>query len=377
MVTKVRSTSVYFIALLISTFPVHGQSQIVYWIESIEPTGEATLHTYKESEIRKNDLPSIQVWEQKIGTQDPMHLMYWTREPDITYELLRSGYARLRDERSATQIYKEAQFAAKNARLGMWNLPHPKPDWERLLTLYGGIGAVLAGLSAVLAFVLQIYRRRKVPLLFLGPSSVGKTWLWARIRDADISHDDLMRLDRTDVTMRESASEALPMGRYEVKPIYIDTPGGQQGWQASELLRKHWLFPRRVVWILLLSTTRLKAASRNSRDDEKIDRDYVSEQLGYLYLPLGFLAAPKAQKPSLVITVISKFDLFSERDPTTPEARPAKDQLESNVFGRHIAMIREECKRARVDFKLEHCSALNGWRTESINRHIRQVLFRG
>ncbi|HEX6900549.1 MAG TPA: hypothetical protein VF789_12570 [Thermoanaerobaculia bacterium] len=337
-------------------------------------------------------LKDVAVWEERVDTQDPLGIVFWNTQPDITRELLLRGLAKLEDETNAPLEYQEAQIDAKGAGRGQWDsergkTQEPNPSAEtntstplmdtlkNAATWWGGGSATAITLYGIWKFFIGLSRRRRVPLLFLGASSAGKTWLWARIRDADITSDELKRIDKTDVTMREVASRPLPMGRYEIKPLYIDTPGGQPSWQAAELTRKRRFWGQKSVWILLLSTTR-KAVTRDSSEEEKIDRDYINEQLGYLHLPLGLLGAPRVQRPKLIVIAVSKFDIFSSQDPSRDASKEAKEKLQE-LFSPHIRRINGECNNVSVECKVEFCSALEGWNTEVVNRHISKVLFPG
>ena len=227
-----------------------------------------------------------------------MKEIYWA-QPDVALELLRNGYARLKEQSSAPLAYQEAELDARAAGKGLWESKASPPelinsgdsnwpDWPELkisilrwIDLYGGISAVIGAIIATISIIIRFTRRRRMPLLFLGPQGVGKSWLWSRIRNPDIDEDALRKIPRTDSTKRPKNVNTEPMGPYVVTPIYIDTPGGQPGAQTTELLRKSRLVRQKVVWIITLSTTQ-EAVTHKSSEAEKIDNEYIYEQLGYL-----------------------------------------------------------------------------------------------
>jgi hypothetical protein len=105
-----------------------------------------------------------------------------------------------------------------------------------------------------------------------------------------------------------------------------------------------------------------------------VQNDYINRQHGYLSLPVGMLLARKVPKPRMVVVAIGKVDLFSEHDLMRVEGGKARTRLDE-LFRPHLALVKDACSRAGVPFKVEYCSALEGWRTESIMRHIQDRLF--
>lgn len=365
-----------------------SQPEKLYWVEYITPDGNAIVRTYESTATQSVKVPDVELWPQKVNVRDPMSELYW-EEPDLTYEILRKGYGQLKNASEASLRHQEAQLDAAAVGRGLWDLKDgtskaPAEHKEGLLpanflspekavywiSVWGGVSAVLGSIALLARSLVGWWRRKRLPLVFLGAHSVGKSWLWARIKDPDITLDQLEAIDRTDVTNRTSALQPKTMGKYVVTPTYIDTPGGQPGWQVTEMLGRRWLKPRKTVWVILLSTTPLKSTTRESPEDQKIDSDYMAEQLGYLMLPLGILSSPRAPKPNMIIMVISKFDLFAEKD----DFVPAKQKLRE-LFRRHIERVEGECSRADVEFKLEFCSAREGWRALNIHSHIEKAIF--
>jgi hypothetical protein len=335
-------------------------------------------------EARALNYSDLSIWRKKLGVRDPTNIIYFSR-PNLKTVLLKEGLATLKDPASASADDRTAQLMAKLGKKGLWAeislvpLRRAAPPKEKTkaigveeiksaIALWGGIAAVIATLIGIGRLVYKLTRRRKVPLLFLGVRGVGKTWLWSRMINPDISVEELNKIETSNEVRIRRASKPEPMGRYEVTPKYIDTPGGMPGQQVTELMG------RKRVWIIILSPNSNKAVTIESREDLKVNSQYVAEQFGYLSLPLGLMASPKAKKPTLVILAISKVDLFSTVDPSRREFEEAKKKL-SRIFSRHIAAIKDECDRRGIPHQVEYCSALLGWRTESVLRHVKGALF--
>jgi hypothetical protein len=359
----------------------------LYWIESLSKDNARLCH-YTNLKTESVQIRGITIWQRKLDITDPLGKIYWVK-PDLTLELLREGYAQLDDPQQSVIPYQETENDARSVGKGMWSGDRAttagSPFTESEITNYvhtlgkfllDGI-AFWGGLSAVLITIGLAWRylhRRPIPILLLGVDSSGKTWLWASINDPNISHQDFLSLrTRTTVTQVRVAEKRKPMGRYELRPVYIDTPGGSPGSQTMELLKRRRFSYPKCVWVIVLSTTRQDVNYSNS-ESEKIAVDYIAEQLGYLALPLGMLMAPRTPKPEMVIAAISKFDLFSMHDPTDPLSSQAQEQL-SSLFSKHTERLSEACKRAGVPFGWVTCSALKHWKTDRILTYIEKALF--
>jgi hypothetical protein len=390
-----------------------NQSPKIYWVERITPDGQLILQEYSVSSTQTLDFPDLEIWSERLGRRDPFS-MYMGTIPDFKLRLLEQGYARLKDETSASREYVEAQKTAKAAGYGMWPEPkvNPQPSlipqetpfpspaptaeatpvaestpflqilrdlpWRTILKIFVVILG-LVGLPAIVKVLVQWRRRHLVYLIFVGLQSTGKTWLWNRISDPDITEEELGKIEKTDLMLKKKAPRKKPMGKYEIIPVYYDIAGGQAGKQVTTLLDgnrrfqklRKFLVPRKSVWILMLATTQDKTVDFNSPSDKKVDPLFISEQLGHLYLPLGIATSEVTTKPEMVITCIGKFDIFADNNPNDAHA---KEHLEE-IFRPHINRIRDDCKRMRIPTEKVFCSARKAWGTDKVLRHLEKALY--
>lgn len=319
-------------------------------------------------------------------------------ETDWEALLLTRGLAKLRDPSTAPKNLKDAELWAKNRKIGIWAVaqatspkspppttpPNPvaKPPgrplgetivyWVREL---GGYLAVLTALIAVVGWLARTLRRTKVTILFLGPQSAGKTWLWARFKDPEISRTELSKYLQSSSLERSRAHVPEIMGRFEVTPAYVSVPGGQPGLHLEQLLHRRWFSRTKSICVLTLSTTPSELARFEGSKDSKIDKDYISEQLGYTALPLAVITARKVPKPAMVLVVITKFDLFSGREPNHRDSAGACAELQQ-LFSQHITRVQNACKKHSIPNKVVFCSATEGWGMQDFQRHIKNGLFK-
>jgi hypothetical protein len=377
------------------------QYQRIWWADGVTPDGKIIIKGYERSSNFTRDLDGLEIWQDKLGKDNPLKHFYWNTEPDWKLELLSEGAARLKDESKAAQQYIDAQNKAKNSRLGLWAaIPKPSPseqiqqkDVEQSsgislgAIIFGVISIILAvtgwyGGAALIQLIREWRRRHQVPLIFLGRPSTGKSWLWRRLVEPDVTLGELQSILRTETGLKKKMPRSKPLGRFEVVPIYIDTPGGRSGEQVNRLLEEKgllkWLrrvlIPTKSIWLIMLATTPEKNVNRNSPDDQKIDQAYIEQQLGHLDLPVGMLASSRTPKPQMVITCIGKFDLFSEHSSTDSSSGQVRERLQ-NVFGRHTSRIELECENQHVPHRLVMCSARQGWGANEVWRHIENAVF--
>jgi hypothetical protein len=173
------------------------QYKRVFWAKKITPDGKIVIRGYELNITPSRDLVDLEIWQDKLGKDNPLKHVYWNSEPDWKLELLSEGAACLKDESNAEKKYVDAQNEAKNARPGLWAaMPRPaafdKLQQEDASQSSGSplgavvvavITAILAvtgwfGGAAVIQLIHEWRRRHQVPLIFLGRPSTGKSWLW-------------------------------------------------------------------------------------------------------------------------------------------------------------------------------------------------------
>lgn len=380
------------------------QETKIYWIDEITADGAVIVKEYGLGPTRKVSLPEIEIWKEKLSSYHPSRVFYWDKEPDIKKMLLQNGLARLKDDGTAAPEYIEAQNEAKSQALGMWKAssagtqPEAKPSLPaRILKTLKGLnwrdiglvaGSLLIGVtgwyggSAFIGLIRDWRRRYQIACILLGRPSTGKSWLWHRMLYSNLSQEEFHKIDRTEATIRTRSTRSKPMGRYEVTPVYVDTPGAQPGQQLTSMMEdsvksrrlRRFLRPSRSAWIIVLASTPDKSVTRTTEQTRKTDSAYIEQQLGHLDLPLGFLDSDRMPKPQMVIICLAKFDLFADHAPDDPSSSEVKKQLDG-LFKRHISRIQNVCRRRSIPSAKVFCSAVKGWGVPDILASIEAALF--
>ncbi len=380
----------------------------LFWAVNLNKN-ELTFKKYLINDTKKVDITDLELWPEMINTSNPFKKIYHENSPDWKLLLLTRGFAKIKDERTASTVYINAQRNAKKLRLGMWqgtssddNLNQTSQkaadlnqssqkaadggpiDYGALLKQIKGFIMEWGGYAAIITSLIFIYniirvyrKRRKLFLLFLGARASGKTTLYKRMFQPSDRPEECDKPTTSPTTTRSTSPKIVPLGSYDVTPVYIDTAGGKPGEQASEMLYKESWFqrmlrPSRFVWIIILATTD-KHVCYSTPDEDKIDLNFISEQLGYLYLPRGILQATDTPKPDLILLCISKFDLFSEHDPHTKFALESKTKI-MTIFAPHINRLKETVGGS-IPVHFEIVSACEGWRVKEIRDVIEHHVY--
>lgn len=316
---------------------------------------------------------------------------------DVAREVLANGIAKISNPKEVPVIYRKAEDEARSNGKGLW----PMPRWwettsvQVLLALGGFVG--LGGFAEFYNLLKGFRNRKSIVVLFMGRPSTGKSWVWARLEDPEISRSVLEGIDKTE-GMRKGEFPLLMRGEYTLLPTCIDTAGNDPATIVRESLTprrwfnhlQRWTFPKKYIWLIMLSTVERKGVARNSPDSEKVNDIFIAEQLGYMDLPKGLIQANGGRGPIAVFFCITKVDLFFDSNPKAGSMSD-RDRAEfkqlSNRFDPHINAVKaisseedkREAKEDRRDpiFYVVYISAAEGWGLDILERKMNECIFQG
>ncbi len=373
------------------------------WVSKSTIDGAFFINIFEVKKIQKIDFSDLDISSEKLDKTDPLDTIFFNElnEVNLRKYLLKSGFAKLRKEELANNDDIEAQHYAQRHKVGLWSNMTDKPPikdkeppskkdkspekfyWqvfgENVLQFtreWGGIGAFIASLYGLWKGIQFYHKRRKLTLLFLGARSSGKSTLFKRLFTPNEKPRECNSPETTPKTAA-TTDKTKPWGRYEVTPIYVDTAGGAPHEQMTEMLRHDnfltkLIRPNRYVWIIMLATTE-KRVTMKDLEEKKIDSGFISEQLGYLALPIAMLQMVNIPKPDMIVICLSKFDLFSEHEPFHTASAEAKKLFE-NLFAEHTKRIKSATGK-NIPVVVESCSACEDWRVKNIKDAIEEKLF--
>jgi len=358
----------------------------------VEPSG-VQYSTLQVVETKKQSLEGLQLWSSIPKDQI---LGFWSEEPDFKENLLQKGFAQLKDPAAAPPHLREAQESAKSAGLGIWAKPSspPRPtqptpapvgtasapfapDLKWLGVVARAIFAIIAfiGGGQVIYLVWAYFHRQRVSLILLGEPNTGKSWLWYRLVDPTLQEAGLRKVRKSDARAELKHSK-IPMGKFEIFPIYTDIPGSRSGEQLTELLDRKWfrslqrlLLPQKRVWLIVL-------APAVDLSSGKIDQGDLNEQYGALKMYAAVVASRKTPKPDFVAICIAKADLFMERPPSDSTSQAAQAEL-LREFHPHTTLLEKTCKAHGVRTEVIICSALRAWGTDRILKALERACYTG
>lgn len=390
---RVRTSVIPALSLAILIFLAsHSYSQESlrrFRVKSID-SQKIIYHIYDVQAEGVIDISNLSLKDGVQGQADPLN-MFFSDPESIKIELLERKLATLRDVSKATQEEIEAQRKANTPPkvtippLRTTNpptstiIPPPAPKegilskakayllplWDRFRTVI----LLLASLGVLAPIGVRINRemrlKKRMELLFAGDQAAGKTALFERVRNPNVSRYVLEQLTATE-KMHPHKGKPFPVGKYEIFPNLFDSPGSKP---ALNFKQKKALFASRVLVYVLAPSDKpgQDLASREALE-------YRSRQLGYMKVFLEvMLLADVVIKPKTVCLFINKFDLFSPHSPEDSQARMAVKDAQT-MFSEHIKLFQLVAKQAGLKPNFEFGSAFENWNCDKIRIHIEQAL---
>jgi len=366
--------------------------------------GKLVYTVYKSVEVKAVDLSDLEIWEQ-TPTNNPVNV-FVSNDPEIEFKvvMLKKGLAKLKDGIVHQDKLLNAQEEAKQRGTGLWKETKvQEKDTEKSTSgssinssesfnwLINKIISIawyilpLSGLIGLITILFKFFKRRKLYIVLLGSRSSGKTTIFRRLFHPEDKPEECSSPKTTIKTQKKIANEQHNWGRYEVTPVYVDTAGGKFGEQASEMLKRDSLLKKfffkssKYVWVITLAPTDNSKVSKDSEDKDKKNEQFISEQFGYLSLPVAFLTGKtnsafgkqsSLATPDLVMLCINKSDLFSN----SPNDNEGKKKIEE-LFKKHITLIETTCKGGSFKFNCKIISACEGWDVHLVKRVIEKELY--
>ncbi len=237
--------------------------------------------------VQRVKLAEVNVWPQIVG-RDPFY-SYLNDSTDLQLELLRRGWATVKDSNRAPPAYLRAESEAKQAKTGMWasqtgnksEEPVRNTDWTAIFFKVGEILLWLFSVGLLAAIVRWVYMhwyiQRRVRLVLLGEPSGGKSAILERLLNPKITRDQILELTMTRAVQRRRHQHFIPKGRFEIHPTLVDVPGAGFGAAWDTLMEARWSWKHWALLVVLAPT-----AAGGSAGNGTIDEKYVFTQLGYV-----------------------------------------------------------------------------------------------
>lgn len=388
---------------------------------------QVVLDVYHLNNSQSIDISDLILSEKYVkGTNLPSELKTtWQNVPDVKLILLEKGYAQLKNFEGAEEKYKTAQTKAQKNNYGIWYQPTPspsptqtvlsnssssqplvevsplsqnstpvsnstsptKPDtpeepWLIVLiitTIWNWIYVnwfYVLNLGIVGLLVTVFYpiaqakwRERKIKLIIWGESFSGKTALFLRIADEDLSKEEILKLSPTTAVERYPMTRPVSHGKLDIYLRLMDIPGTDYSTIWDEFLRNR--FTRTPALLVVLAPTINKTKGQGT----VVDKEYIKLQLGLLKGALvGGVGAKKTRKPKVVIFFLNKFDLFSDHHPKTREGEPYKKEFQK-IFEEHINECLKSLDSAKIPRAFVIGSALENWNCDQIVKNIKNNIY--
>lgn len=302
----------------------------------------------------------------------------------VRIELLQGGCAKIIGV-PANPAEAAAQAAAKAQHIGIWAEPQPGNTptnnghsvvWRILhwiatheLISIPGIGLLVAiigspWLLGLLAWLLQIFRRRKVNIIIAGATASGKTGLWTAWKyeyDPGVS-GMISHLPASPGPQRADLI-SVPAGKWTLQPRLVDTAGSQPDNVLHGVLRRKGLRGR--IAELRTRNILVYVVSPGPQENpipggNQFNKSYIDKQEGGSTLPVALIRERDPRvKVDLVMMFASKFDLLDTVAPKDSTGSAPGDM--AREFRPHRELIESACKYSGTPFIWIIGSAKRGW----------------
>ncbi|MEZ5380506.1 MAG: GTPase domain-containing protein [Microthrixaceae bacterium] len=300
---------------------------------------------------------------------------FWDSIETLRVELLAAGCARL-DGPAISEDEEATEGLARRNEVGIWS-----PNWrDRLNRDVQGAKVwftdnqqliiSLAGLPFIwwlAQWLWQLKYRRRARVVFVGMPAAGKSelmtaWLEGTAHNLGASPTTRVKVSKN--------TPSIPMGRFVVKSVLVDTAGSNPAQIRSQLIQSG-MFAKRVVVLVMSPTPRDSLEEFPNGPDEVeglVDMSYVREQSGYGYLVRALVGDFEA-RPHAIICFVSKFDLFSDARPYDKNGESVRSALDA-IFFDHQKSIEKTCKGSKCRTTWIYGSSKLGWEVERLRNEI-------
>ena len=367
-----------------------GLAAVDYMANKIE-NGYLTVDKHNIAQ-EKISLSGLTLWEGLDNSYRIRDLIpeYLDENTNFRVYLLRKGYAKITSEK-ASQEEREAQREAKLDKEGMWDIlenfkNYTAINYKNNLTLVVTIFySMIFSIITSFGFIVWTKKKRnekKIKISVIGEPGSGKTALVKNIIDPGISPDNLLHIEPSRAMEIKPGNNSLyiPMPPYEFMLEIYDNPGKNNSyiWEffftRNDSLVDKIFNSNHYVLIIVLSAFSDNGLPKGSERPkvmgiDKIKKDYIDRQLGYLDVVSGAIKTGVTKKPKAIIVFITKFDLFSDHPPHDSASTEIKNEV-NKIFADHIDILSTAAEQNSIPYETIIGSPVRKWNVDSIVHNV-------
>ena len=178
--------------------------------------------------------------------------------------------------------------------------------WQKLV---GGV--TFAGLLFVARWLYKMIRaataRKAVDLILAGVPAAGKTSLYRRLLDPDISPSKIDEIEMS-TTVDAKRIDSIDSGKFVFFPRLKDIPGTYLGKIIDEFAQRKRFLGFSITKIALVVV--LAPIGLQRGELAAADRDYLNSQLGWSTLIQAITQSQRLHKPDVIAIFVNKSDLY-------------------------------------------------------------------
>ncbi len=363
----VKTVFLIFVAIIIlysasvialaATYDVaDGDYKIIYYLGS---QGDITYRVAYQKYFDNHylDLTNLKLYKNVISSSLAYTLQFTSEDTmvsKIRADLLKNGFATIISSDLATSEEIDAEEYAKSHLLGIWKKDEEsstensdsKQDiseilitlrdfflriWENKIAKW--VAASVFSFTAIVTYIKNYIKRRKVLLFFGGEKGAGKTTLKKAIMNPDTHEDELKKQVPTRIDSKERWIRDDAQRKIMIVSDMIDIPGDDKYHAINYLSSRKYKAFRKSILVIVVAPTMTYV-----RQSSLFDQTYISEQRSAILNLWSAIIRAKSTKVREVILFINKADLCDDTN-----------ELE-DVFKQHRQLLEKACGESGIRF---------------------------
>lgn len=193
------------------------------------------------------------------------------------------------------------------------------------------------GISTIFSLIVNILRRKRINIVFMGSVSSGKTTLIRRLVDPNINESKLIN----EITPTELANsikgKRIAVGKKDIYPSWVDNPGNDLGAMIDDVVGKGKVLFAKNVGVYVL-------APSPSYNSTNIINEYKAREITRALTTIKAIKkAESIRTPEKIVLFINKMDLIycDENDFYRNIKKVKKSYMKDNDYDELIEIVDE------------------------------------
>ncbi|MDE5589650.1 MAG: hypothetical protein K2J60_11010, partial [Acetatifactor sp.] len=165
------------------------------------------------------------------------------------------------------------------------------------------------GLGTIASIIIKIVRRNNVDVIFGGELSSGKTTIFKRLENPEITESELLSITSTKSTKKQRGTR-IAVGKRDIYPLMLDNPGQQYADIFDGINKRFLCNPHRI----LIYAIALFPENKSDEDIHKNDQYRIGQIHKAIQLLSIVLKSKTVKSLDKIVVFVNKMDLLYENE---------------------------------------------------------------